>query len=80
MIGFSVLAIFSALAYSLNLTRFYLYALLLGFSFPLQAILGKNGWLPLLTSGLIITASGIFHLVRFLKNFPPVDQSEGSND
>jgi hypothetical protein len=76
LIGLAILAIFSAMAYTLKLTRFYLYALLLGFSIPLQTLVNDNYWLPLMSSGVIITVIGIILLSRFLKKYPLMDHGE----
>ncbi|MCK4489245.1 MAG: hypothetical protein KAU23_03245 [Anaerolineales bacterium] len=67
-----VLLIFSAMAYTLDLTRFYFYGLILGLSFPLQNLLPAYPRFPVLTAGIVIVAVGIVLLTRFLKDFPAV--------
>ena len=67
-----VLLIFSAMAYTLDLPRFYFYGLILGLSFPLQALLPVNPRFPVLAAGTVILAVGIVLLTRFLKKFPAV--------
>ncbi|MGB2962454.1 MAG: hypothetical protein WBB69_00520 [Anaerolineales bacterium] len=70
----AILVIFSAMAYTLQLTRYYLYGLLFGASLLLQAILSDRWFegLPVLLSGVIIVGIGVYLLTRFLKEFPAV--------
>jgi len=61
----------------------YLYALILGVSFPLQSLFNSYFWLPLMLSGVLITGIGVWLLTRFLKEFPAVamdDSEEVSHD
>ena len=67
-----VLLIFSAMAYTLDLSRFYFYGLILGLSFPLQNLLPAYPRFPVLTAGIVIAAVGVVLLSRFLKDFPAV--------
>ena len=73
-----ILGIFCTMAYSLGVTRYYLYGLLFGASMLLQGIAleGLYEGVPMLIAGGIITAIGTVLLARFLKNFPPLDESE----
>ena len=77
LIGVIVLAIFSAMAYTLELTRYYFYGLLLGTSFPLPTIFPIYNGLPTLLSGVVIVGIGAFLLVRFLDKYPAADAVEG---
>jgi hypothetical protein len=71
IVALIVLGIFWAVAYSLDLRRYYFYGVLLGAGFPLQSLLdGKFEGAPFLAAGLIITGIGVFLLNRFLKAFP----------
>ncbi|MGB2954519.1 MAG: hypothetical protein WBB64_00985, partial [Anaerolineales bacterium] len=74
LIGVIVLAIFSAMAYTLELTRYYLYGLLLGASFPLPTIFPISDGLPTLLSGVVIVSIGAVLLVRFLDKYPAVGE------
>ena len=76
LIAIVVLAIFSAMAYTLELARFYFYGLILGLSFPLQTLLPVYSGFPVLAAGVIIVAVGAVLLVRFLKDFPEADTAE----
>jgi len=73
LIAVVILVLFSALAYSLNIIRFYLYGVLFAASIPLQVFLPRLKWFPLIASGIIITAIGVYLLIQFLKGFPAVD-------
>ena len=82
LIAVIILAIFSAMAYALELTRFYFYGFLLAFAFLdiVPASLKDVAiQLPLGMAGLIIVAIGVVLLVRFLNDFPSVqmDAEEG---
>ena len=74
----AILGVFCAVAYTLELTRYYLYGLLFGTSMLLQAIITDRWYegLPLLLSGVIVVGIGIFLLTRFLKEFPAVAETE----
>lgn len=76
LIGVIVLAIFSAMAYTLELTRYYFYGLLLGVSFPLPTIFPISDGLPTLLSGVVIVSVGVVLLVRFLAKYPAVAEAE----
>ena len=70
----AILAVFCAMAYTLEMTRYYLYGLLFGASLLLQALM-QEGWyegLPMLLAGGIIVGIGVYLLTRFLKQFPAV--------
>jgi hypothetical protein len=67
-----ILGIFSALAYTLGMTRFYLYGMLLAASTLLQAMIGKYAGVLFLVSGVIITVIGVYALTQFLKKYPKV--------
>lgn len=69
-----ILAIFFSIAYSLELTRFYLYGVLMAASLILQAALDTYDGVQFLTTGLIITAIGLVLMNRFLKQFPEVSE------
>jgi len=71
-----VLLIFSAMAYTLDLSRFYFYGLILGLSFPLQTLLPAYPRFPVLTAGIVIVAVGVVLLTRFLKDFPAANTYE----
>ena len=70
----AILAVFCAMAYTLEMTRYYLYGLLFGTSLLLQALMpeGRYEGLPMLLSGGIIVGIGVYLLTRFLKQFPAV--------
>ena len=76
LIGVIVLAIFGAMAYTLELTRYYFYGLLLGVSFPLPVIFPISDGLPTLLSGVVIVSIGAILLVRFLAKYPAVPEME----
>ena len=65
-----ILGIFSALAYTLSMPRFYLYGMLLSASTLLQAMIGNYNGAQFLVSGVIMTAIGIYALTRFVKKYP----------
>ena len=73
MIALVILGIFSAMAYTLQITRFYFYGLLLGFAFldmidiPFPNLTIQ---VPLTVAGLVIVSVGVVLLARFLKNYP----------
>ena len=73
-----ILGIFFTMAYSLGVTRYYLYGLLFGGSMLLQGIVleGLYEGVPMLAAGVIVTAIGIVLLARFLKQYPPLDSEE----
>ena len=79
MIALIVLGIFSAMAYALELTRFYFYGLLLSVAFldlvpaSLQDVAVQ---IPMGIAGLIIVAIGVALLVRFLDKYPAAEQME----
>ena len=79
LIALVVLGIFSVMAYTLELTRFYLYGLLLGATFPLQTLLPVYQGIPYFVSGAIMIGIGAVLLVRFLREYPAVaaDLEEG---
>ncbi len=80
LIAVIILAIFSAMAYALELTRFYFYGFLLAFSFLdiVPASLKDVAiQLPLGIAGLIIVAIGISLLMRFLQKYPVANAEEG---
>jgi len=64
------------MAYTLELTRYYFYGLLLGASFPLPSIFPINNGLPSLLSGVVIVSVGAVLLVRFLAKYPAAEQLE----
>jgi hypothetical protein len=65
-----ILSIFGSIAYTLEMTRFYLYGFMLSISLILQAFLDTYDGVQFLASGLIITVIGFFLMHRFLKQFP----------
>lgn len=73
-----ILGIFCTMAYSLGVTRYYLYGLLFGASLLLQGIAleGLYEGVPMLAAGVIVTAIGAVLLARFLKKYPPLDEGE----
>jgi hypothetical protein len=75
-----ILAIFSAMAYALELTRYYFYGFLLAFAFmdivP-ASLKDVTIQLPLGIAGLIIVAIGVALLVRFLDKYPTANAEEG---
>lgn len=73
-----ILGIFCTMAYSLGVTRYYLYGTLFGTSLLLQgvALEGLYEGVPMLVSGLLITLIGALLLVRFLRKYPPQDEEE----
>jgi len=79
LIALVILGIFSAMAYALDLTRFYFYGLLLSFAFldlvpaSLQDVAVQ---IPMGVAGLVIVAVGIGLLVRFLEKYPAAEQLE----
>jgi len=79
LIALVVLGIFSAMAYTLELTRFYLYGLLLGATFPLQTLLPVYQGIPYFVSGAIMIGIGAVLLARFLREYTAVaaDLEEG---
>ena len=79
LIALVVLGIFSVMAYTLELTRFYLYGLLLGATFPLQTLLPVYQGIPYFVSGAIMIGIGAVLLARFLREYPAVaaDLEEG---
>lgn len=76
LIGVIVLAVFGTMAYTLELTRYYFYGLLLGVSFPLPSIFPISDGLPTLLSGVVIVSIGAILLVRFLAKYPAVAEAE----
>jgi hypothetical protein len=76
LIGVIVLAIFGAMAYTLELSRYYFYGLLLGASFPLQTLLPVYSGFPVLAAGVVIVVVGAVLLTRFLKEFPASVEEE----
>ena len=74
-----MLGIFSAMAYALELTRFYLYGFLLSFAFLdfVPASLRDVAiQIPLGIAGLVIVTIGISLLVRFLNKYPAAEGME----
>ena len=73
-----VLGIFCTMAYSLGVTRYYLYGTLFGASMLLQGIAleGLYEGVPMLIAGVIVTAIGAVLLVRFLRKYPPLDEGQ----
>ena len=71
-----ILGIFWTMAYSLGVTRYYLYGLLFGGSMLLQGIAleGLYEGVPMLVSGAIVTAIGIILLIQFLRRFPALEE------
>lgn len=73
-----ILGIFFTMAYSLGVTRYYLYGLLFGTSMLLQGIAleGTYEGVPMLVSGAIVTTIGAVLLARFLKKYPVLDEGQ----
>lgn len=76
IVSLIVLAIMWSMAYTLELTRYYFYGLLLAAGFPLQAAMTVYEGIPFLTAGGIIAVIGAVLLARFLKQYPPLDAGE----
>jgi hypothetical protein len=74
LVAVIVLLIFWAVAYTLELRRYYLYGILLGAGFPLQSTLPIYEGTPFLVAGAVIAAIGVYLLVSFLKKFPEVGE------
>ena len=71
-----ILGIFCTMAYSLGVTRYYLYGLLFGASMLLQGIAleGLYEGVPMLAAGAIVTIIGAVLLARFLKQYPEIQE------
>jgi hypothetical protein len=76
IVSLIVLAIMWGMAYTLELTRYYFYGLLLAAGFLLQAALPIYEGLPFLAAGGIIAIIGAVLLIRFLQKYPPLDPEE----
>jgi len=78
LIALIVLGIFSAMAYSLQVTRFYFYGFLLAFAFLdfIPYFQNMTIQVPLGLAGLVITTVGIVLLVRFLEVYPAAEGME----
>ncbi len=78
LIALVVLGIFSAMAYALELTRFYFYGFLLAFAFLdfIPSLQNLAIQVPLGIAGLVIVGVGIGLLVRFLGKYPAAEQLE----
>jgi len=76
LVSLIVLLIMWGIAYSLGLRRYYLYGILLAAGFPIQAATSVYEGLPWLVAGGIILVIGAFLLIRFLKQYPPLDEGE----
>jgi hypothetical protein len=74
-----ILGIFFTMAYSLGVTRYYLYGLLFGGSLLLQGIAleGLYEGVPMVTAGAIVTIIGAVLLARFLRAYPPMNEGVG---
>ena len=71
LVSVIVLGIFWAIAYSLSMRRYYLYGILLGACFPIQASLTNlYEGTPFIIVGSVITLIGAVLLNRFLKVYP----------
>jgi hypothetical protein len=70
IVALIVLAIFWAIAYTLEMRRYYLYGVLLAVCFPLQQILSIYDGTPYLIAGGIITGIGVYLMSRFLQEYP----------
>lgn len=68
---------FAFLGYSADAPRFYLYGLVMGatmlIQFSLRGDMRLVAQMPILFAGLVMVAGGVFTLVSFLKQYPPVD-------
>ncbi len=78
--GFFALAIFGFFAYlasNADAPRFYLYGLLLGITMlvmvPLRGDFSLVAQLPIMISGLVMVAGGVWALVSFLRKYPPAE-------
>jgi hypothetical protein len=83
--AFFALAIFGFFAYlghNADAPRFFLYGLLLGVTVLAQAGLRGDmrlvAQLPILISGLVMVAGGVFTLTSFLRRYPPMDLEAGN--
>lgn len=74
LVAVVVLLIFSGVAYTLEMARYYLYGILLGVTFPLQNLLPGYRGTPYFISGAVIIGIGALLLVRFLNHYPAVDE------
>jgi hypothetical protein len=73
-----ILGIFWSMAYSLGITRYYLYGILFGAGLILQALHlpGVYEGLSMLIAGGVVSAIGTTLLIQFLKRFPAVVEEE----
>jgi len=78
VVALIVLGIFGAIAYTMNIQRYYLYGVLLAATFMIQIIPPTYEGIPFLVAGAIITVIGIALLYRFLKAYP-VQEEEAVN-
>ena len=67
-----VLLIFSGIAYTMEMTRYYLYGLLLGATFPLQNLPLIYQGVPYFISGAVVIGIGIYLLSRILHKYPVI--------
>jgi hypothetical protein len=79
----NMLVVFGAMGYFLDFSRLYFIGLAYAIALPLDAILHARagmdiGTLLFLGLGMVIIATGIVYLVRFLRNYPAVDLTGGS--
>jgi hypothetical protein len=73
----AIFGFFAYLANSADAPRFYIYGLLLGAS-PLFAVALRGDMrlvaqLPIMVPGLVMVIGGLFTLLSFLKEYPPVE-------
>jgi hypothetical protein len=80
LIGILVLVIFSGIAYTLEMTRYFLYGLLLGACFPLQSLLPVYQGVPYFIVGAVMLGIGASLLARFMKTYPAVDADANTGE
>ena len=77
LIGLIVLVIFSGIAYTLEMSRFYLYGLLLGACFPFPEFFSIYRGIPYFIAAAVMIGIGIYLLSQFLKKYPTAYAEEG---
>lgn len=76
-------AVLGAMAYFLDVPRFYAHGVIVGLAMPLMIwpdLLWDNKvapWIALGIPGLVVMAVGVYKLVHFLRNYPVQDVGDG---
>ena len=69
-----IIAFFGAIAYSMDVPRFYVHGTLIGVANFISAVLQVYYWVlyqwPMALAGFWIMAAGIYILLKFLKEYP----------